>query len=241
MMSCVGMGTDFPTHVRHSFVKIEKRTHINGCNKDRSVCYPTTMLSTGSGAIIKKHNLGSLVLTAAHVCEVNPKRYSPGSILGAEISVLDLRLKRYRAKIINMDHELDTCILTVVGLKGNSIPVRGKPFRPGEKVYNVAAPIGIMNKDLVPLLSGYYLGDEDDHRSLYSVPAAGGSSGSPIVDGDGYLVGMIHSVNILFPMITVSPTLGGLRKFIWESEKYHSMLLWNHKIGAPIELSNQPK
>ena len=239
MTSCVGMGTDFPTQVRQSFVKIEKRAMVRECNEDQSVCYPSTMLSTGSGAVVGKHKLGSLVLTAAHVCEVDPRRYPTGSILGSEITVLDIRLKRYQARIINMDHEMDACILTVIGLSKDVIPVRKGPYHPGTKVYNVAAPIGIMNNNLVPLLDGYYVGDEGNHRALYTIPAAGGSSGSPIIDEDGRLVGMIHSVNTLFPMITVSPTLEDLKKFIWESEKYHRMLLWNYRKGQPIELSNQ--
>ena len=73
---------------------------------------------------------------------------------------------------------------------------------------------------MVPLMEGYFLGNEG-RRALYSIPAAGGSSGSPILNHHGQLIGMIHSVNLYFPVITVSTTTDDLRKFIWESIKKH--------------------
>ena len=83
----------------------------------------------------------------------------------------------------------------------------------GERVYNVAAPVGIFYEDTVPLLEGFYMGNEG-LRSYYSIPAMGGSSGSPIFNLRGHLVGMIHSVNTMFPMISVSPKYDELKKFI---------------------------
>ena len=89
-------------------------------------------------------------------------------------------------------------------------------------MYNVAAPVGVFYEGVVPLLDGYFMGVRNyDGAALYTVPAAGGSSGSPIFNHDGELVGMIHSVNRYFPMITVSPTLPQIRRFITNSIILH--------------------
>jgi hypothetical protein len=53
-----------------------------------------------------------------------------------------------------------------------------------------------------------------DTRAYYSIPAMGGSSGSPIFNSDNEIVGMIHSVNVYFPVVSVSPPLKELRAFI---------------------------
>ena len=53
-----------------------------------------------------------------------------------------------------------------------------------------------------------------DTRAYYSVPAMGGSSGSPIFNKHNEIVGMIHSVNVYFPVVSVSPPLKELRAFI---------------------------
>ena len=54
----------------------------------------------------------------------------------------------------------------------------------------------------------------EDLRAYYSIPAMGGSSGSPIFNLRGHLVGMIHSVNVMFPMVSISPKYEELKKFI---------------------------
>ena len=87
-----------------------------------------------------------------------------------------------------------------------------EPFK-GERVYNVAAPMGIFYYDVVPLLEGFYM-SKLDRKACYSIPAMGGSSGSPIFNIRGDLVGMIHSVNIYFPVISVSPTFDNLKLFL---------------------------
>ena len=90
----------------------------------------------------------------------------------------------------------------------------------GERVYNVAAPVGIFYEDVVPLLEGFYMG-KDGLKAYYSIPAMGGSSGSPIFNIRGHLVGMIHSVNVAFPMVSVSPTQKELKKFIESNIEAH--------------------
>ena len=98
------------------------------------------------------------------------------------------------------------------------MPISASNPKNGDEAYNIAAPMGILHENVVPLLEGFYFGT-DGKRALYSIPAIGGSSGSPIFNKKGYLIGMIHSVNRYFPVISVSPPTSDLRKFIWQAIK----------------------
>ena len=60
------------------------------------------------------------------------------------------------------------------------------------------------------------MGDRD-LRAYNSIPAMGGSSGSPIFNKDDEIVGMIHSVNVYFPVVSVSPPKDLLREFVVNS------------------------
>ena len=51
-------------------------------------------------------------------------------------------------------------------------------------------------------------------KAYYTIPAMGGSSGSPIFNYDNQIVGMIHSVNVYFPVVSVSPPIKELRAFV---------------------------
>ena len=78
----------------------------------------------------------------------------------------------------------------------------------------MAAPLGIFDMDLVPLFDGLYVGERDQYSAMYSLPATGGSSGSPILDENGRLVGMVHSVINGFRQIVVSPRLEDMNEFL---------------------------
>ena len=65
---------------------------------------------------------------------------------------------------------------------------------------------------------------------MYSLPATGGSSGSPILDENGRLVGMVHSVICGFRQITISPKLDDMNTLIDNTkddyyEKWYSNIL----------------
>jgi hypothetical protein len=86
--------------------------------------------------------------------------------------------------------------------------------------------MGMFNANMIPKLDGYFAGYyHRDPRvkqafAIYSIPAIGGSSGSPIFDQNGYIIGMIHSVNTRFPFITYSPTYEQLKEYISENVPY---------------------
>ena len=115
---------------------------------------------------------------------------------------------------------MDACIL-----KSDRIDVRALKvanFKPeiGEKVYNLAAPQGLFGKDLVMLFEGFFSGVlEGDgminpDADIYSLPANPGSSGSPIINSRGMLVGMVWAIHSRFHHITLSVPFEGLKAFI---------------------------
>lgn len=222
--SCVKVD-HFPTQAINSFVKIHKTYLMKSCSEEAGQCSAKLATSSGSGAVISSGRVGGLVLTAAHVCDLMLQKMIDPTIEEAELTVLDLTMKEYRAEIINLDYDLDACVLAVPGIELNPLPIYKGNLELGIKSYNVAAPIGMFEKNMVPLLDGYYIGNETAHKAMFSIPAAGGSSGSPIVNSKGELIGMIHSVNVRFPMLTVSPELENLRKFIKQSKKMYNFII----------------
>ena len=89
----------------------------------------------------------------------------------------------------------------------------GKTPEYSERFYNLAAPVGVIDGEMVPIYQGRYFGISNG-RAFYGMPAIGGSSGSPIVNFKGELVGMVHSVHYRFHHITLSATYSRLWNFL---------------------------
>ena len=230
--SCVGTNYGFhiPKKSRDQFVKIEQKIEAILC-KDEKNCLSKKSSISGSGVVVKQNLHGSFVLTAGHVCELE----IPQSILSAAIAneaypkevryqmkIVNLAQSRYMADIISIDMNSDLCLLFAKGYwnKEGAVDMSSVvPFK-GERVYNVAAPMGIFYEDVVPLLEGFYM-SKKGNKAYYSIPAMGGSSGSPIFNIRGDLVGMIHSVNVYFPVISVSPTFENLKLFLEKNIEAH--------------------
>jgi len=179
--------------------------------------------------VVSESTKGSYILTAGHVCELEIERMVPSPEMlkmiknvEVDMSIINLSQSKYEAEIIAIDNNSDLCLLFSKNYWNEVGPAKiadSQVFE-GERVYNVAAPVGIFYENVVPLLEGFYMG-RDGLRAYYSIPAMGGSSGSPIYNIRGHLVGMIHSVNVAFPMISVSPTQKELRKFLVSNIEAH--------------------
>ena len=99
----------------------------------------------------------------------------------------------------------DTCIVET-SINAPSLVI-GSNISYGEKVTNIAAPKGIFFPNTsgggVFFTQGLYNGQfvmESDKRgnrlfSMYNLMAAPGSSGSPVLNGSGEIIGMIHSID----------------------------------------------
>ena len=165
---------------------------------------------TGSGFVVGATLEGSLVITAAHVC--NPKHPS----MKIEFTLTDIDGNEYPAVVVAKieDKISDVCMLHSKGLTRPPVKLAVQGPLPGSKLYNVAAPMGIFNKRMVPILEGRYNGVSFKGSAMYSVPAAPGSSGSMVLNENFELVGMIHSLHVRFPFITVGPKFEILSDFI---------------------------
>ena len=174
-------------------------------------------MATASGAIVGHHKEKSYILTARHFCDEEAQGYI--DVINAHTQ----KLQSVETTVVAKSKEMDACILSSPKLPVRVIAMA--PFAPeiGEKVYNLAAPQGVFGEDLVMLFEGFYSGvlkSDGFHNpdaDIYSLPANPGSSGSPIINSRGLLVGMVWAIHSRFHHITLSVPYGKLKTFIKNS------------------------
>ena len=225
---------DFAASTRQSFVKLERRYSIKICTKkvegEEEKCSTLRFRTSASGAFVRTIKEGSYVLTAAHYCQTeDPNRFPlPPGMKVAESSVSDLaftidgRLHK-DVQVLDLDESLDLCVMFVENVRMPSLHLALAQPRIGERVYNIAAPLGVSGKNFAPLFEGFYCG-VDFNKHIYTIPATGGSSGSPITNSRGELVGMIHSVLANFRTVAHSPSLEELKTFISYAVDGHTVI-----------------
>lgn len=104
------------------------------------------------------------------------------------------------------DVQSDTCIVET-SMNGPALTIGSKPSY-GDVLFNVAAPKGIFYANsrgggifyADGLYNGEFLmpskkGKQDKLFAMYTISAAPGSSGSPVVNKNGEIIGMIHSID----------------------------------------------
>mgnify|MGYP003650760723 CR=1 FL=1 len=196
-----------------SFVYLRKVLTVHRC--EDNLCTSVDLKYSASGYVIKIVDDGSFAITAAHVCEtadlptVNPKDVS------SKYLAYRLDGEEYRASVLEYNMDIDACMIFIKDLTDGveAVKISRRAPKPGDKVYNIAAPLGIYKPNIVPILEGRYNG-EDENIALYSLPAAPGSSGSMIVNESGQLIGMVHSVFTRFHVMTLSTRYVDLKNFI---------------------------
>ena len=183
-------------------------------------------MGTGSGSVIRSVKGGGYVLTAAHVClpgVFQIKEPEPNDLAFINLMVLDGNNNFYEAEIYGFEIRNDLCLLFVKDLDLPALEIASRPPRKHEQAVNITAPLGKFGKDLMPYFEGHYLGTlygswfdvmEGRRMAVYSIPAAGGSSGSPVLNRFGRVVGMIHSVYPDMHHLSLSPTWKQIDQFL---------------------------
>ncbi len=218
--SCTLTATTKNVLPRPSFLKIEKQLLVTMCHpKKKDYCINREFGASASGVVVHSHGSNSYALTAAHVCvDSQAKKMLRHYRHKMRFFVINIDNKPFHIEVVAVDTVNDLCILYVWGLDATPIRISRKAPKPADRVYNMAAPIGIFDKNMIPIFDGFYNGDAGKH-AIYSLPARGGSSGSPIMNEKGELIGMISSVFVHFPQILMSPKFQVTRDFIKKQVK----------------------
>jgi len=198
---------------RDSFIFVAVKEESKICLFKRCFNIGKTARYVGSGFVIKNTKNGSLVITAAHVCTSEPTAFY------TTFKLIDIDGKKYKAQPLTKDNANDICMLFAKGLQKPPVKIATYKPLPGSRIYNIGAPVGIFDQQMVPINEGFYNGEATnkwglDHISVYTLPAAPGSSGSMVLNDKFELIGLVHSLLIRFPVISLGPTYDSLMDFI---------------------------
>lgn len=211
---------EYPTE---SFVKMEYKITNPKCKEDASHCEKENLILTGSGAFIQGSQDSSYILTAAHVCEPNlgirfDLYMSKNNLTEDDLQMyaVNIKEKMFKVETVVSDHKNDICVMKTDRKKSkHELKVSKTAPERSRMYYNMSAPLGIFQKDTVLLFDGLYAGrlhlDGRSDFDTYTIPSAGGSSGSPILDSNGEVVGLVSMGPHSFKHITLSPKWTALK------------------------------
>lgn len=202
----------------HSFLYIEMVNITKKC--EGGLCYEGMYASAGSGfAIAPIGTKHTLAITAGHVCAV-----PPGDI-NKSMTATSFGGTKHNVQVLGMHGDTDVCIIAVIEARIPPLPIATKDIEVGDKVFNMGAPLGIHDSKMVAMFDGYFSGPAgqipyppapDGVLELYgyTVPARPGSSGGPILNSDGEIVGMVSLAHPSFETFALSPTQPELRELL---------------------------
>lgn len=197
-------------HVRISNVNL---TDNLSSNSERQVF--------GSGIIVKSDRNETLILTAGHVCSTY--EISDG-VANSEFIMSFITVKNwdnitFPAEIIAVDFENDLCILMSAPTNLSSVKLSRIHPDVGDRVFNISAPYAMFGNKFILTFEGIYSGEiRYENEQIYTIPAAPGSSGSPVLNERGHLIGMIHSATSIMENVAIGPRTDIVLDFI---EKYN--------------------
>ena len=182
--------------------------------------------SIGSSIVVGHNDSKTYSLTAAHVCSENdiskfvyqPPGSQPVNVVVEEtvsrIRIADYGGKERDAQVYRVDKPNDLCILKTSETWGVPFVAAKEDPAIGEKVYNVASPHKIWAPGMVLMMDGYYSGKNSIGFYHYTIPARPGSSGSPILNAEGKIVGMVQRAVVNFENLAISTSSQAIREIL---------------------------
>jgi len=190
------------------------------CGEDEINCAPqsipaTEMSATGSGVIIGKYRGVSLVLTAGHVCSTPNEGVPVTENFGIQYRMhLESGFGREGfGTILAVDSTNDLCMLIADQDLGPGLNIADDDPTLHEEIYTMSSPRGLAVPLAVPVFDGYFTGQVSDIY-IFTIPAAPGSSGSPILNEHGEIISIISGAAISFDEFTIGCNTPALRNFV---------------------------
>ena len=222
---------------RESFIFVKKKTVFYRCTKNQCKTVYTGGMS-GSASIIHHRGDKTFLMTAAHLIWMLPIHPIHKMILEKKgklkthstYTFTDINGKKYKLKkVVKSDKASDLAIVAMEKSTLPALPLSRKAPKVKDRLFNIAAPAGVFEINMVPFFEGRFLGYSKKYFNmgkiaLTNIPVAGGSSGSPILNSNGEIVGMVSAVHRRFHHISISPTHEQIYKF------FHKHLL-KHGFG----------
>jgi len=182
---------------RDSFAFVQVTTKFSFCDMvkhdiDKRECEKISK-GFGSGFVIKREKLYTLIVTAEHVCSGATKFGNPNIVKReVSISIKDVQFNVFKAKVVRVNKKNDICLLKITGdVKNTFKEIKFSTLKPsiGKTYYNIATPLGMFERGVIPIFAGIYIGRIND-KDIYTIPTAPGSSGSPIFNKFGEVSSM---------------------------------------------------
>jgi len=129
------------------------------------------------------------------------------------VTVYDADGIKHAAEVLKVDIPNDLCLLRVDHLRGRAIVLARRSPIKHARIYSVGAPMGVWSPSAAVVVEGRYSGRANDD-AVYTMPAAPGSSGSPITNSRGQLVGMVSRGLSPSWHVVFSPTLEAIHEFL---------------------------
>ena len=232
---------------RNSFVQIQHSVEVEGCGLDtrtgKEKCQKAVMQYVSSGSYVFNSEVSqttSYVLTAGHSCE---SKFPKSQVIegfrienkGSKFKTVDLNGRRHEAEVVMINKRFDLCLLQVhnVLTAPPTLQLALREPKKGETVTNMAAPHGLFWTGTVLIFKGQFSGYHDRGYSVYTIPTKPGSSGSPILNKENKLVGVIFAGYKTIENVALSSPLVAVRVFLKKAIAKGEMKLW--------ETNNQPR
>lgn len=204
-------------------------------------CFPVSeKFGAGTSFVIDYIDNSTIMMSAAHLCE---PYYAPDPV-GLELNLpletkfeLGISQGEYLLLVENilfLDTDADICVFSVPVLLGVKLDFADKSPNYGENVWSIGAPTGYFPETAKPITQGLFSGDAERRIeggeyfpfSNFNMPTVPGMSGSPIINENGQVVGLVSAVNYEWHMISYSPTLEQLQNAKHQAiEKFNLSLL----------------
>tara|TARA_B100000700_G_scaffold323448_1_gene427236 strand:+ start:656 stop:1417 length:762 start_codon:yes stop_codon:yes gene_type:complete len=190
----------------------------------------TMVAYTGTGTIIANTSSFTYVLTAKHVCA--PDSVQSASLYGLKpvLEVYDIDSVYHNAEIALLAESDDLCIVKYESKGYQPVAnIASEPPLLDSEIHMYAAPSGFYVPSAITRFTGTYSGNASfspfSVSAVYTIPAAGGSSGAAVINHKGEVIGVLHSTLMDFHHISLASTYTATINFIEELEHQESIII----------------